>query len=121
MSNSERNKETALKFQALRNDYKSSINPSEFPGTMSLIYELDSRVLLMTTDNEAFTGEPNSFDSFGSVILSKTKSPFNDVNYGTCYFRSEQISFIGHIDKEKEENEENEFLKNSELISDETQ
>lgn len=103
MANTERNKETALMFQELRNDYKGSLNPSEYPGTLSLIFELDSKVLLMTTDNELYIGELNSFDAFGSVVISKTHYPSSEKNLGVCYFRSEQIAFIGHIDKEKEE------------------
>ncbi|KAH0792733.1 Sm protein [Histomonas meleagridis] len=95
-------KETALMFQALRTKFKDNINPEEYPGTMSLVYELDSPVYLLTTDNEPFVGELNSFDAFGGVVLSKVKSVIGNMTYGTCYFRSEQILFIGHINKDME-------------------
>ena len=102
--------ELAKQFDLYREDFKKKLNPTDYPGTLSLIFELDTRVCLVTIDDETFVGELSSFDHFGNVILSKAqlitfneKDEKNDgVKQGIVFFRAEQILMIGKMDAEKE-------------------
>ncbi|KAK8887526.1 SM-like, degradation of cytoplasmic mRNAs and positively regulates transcription initiation [Tritrichomonas musculus] len=101
-------KETAMLFDNIRNDYKAGLKMSDYPGTMSLVFDLDTPVCVVTTDFQTFIGELSSFDSFGNIVLSRARNRFiyqsgvNDASYGTCYFRTDDIVLIGRIDKDKE-------------------
>ena len=102
--------EYAAKFDQVRKEYKETLMPSDFPGTLSLVFDLDVRVCVVTMTNDTIIGELSSFDTFGNVILSKARNRnagptgVNDVSLGICYLRSEQIMMIGQIDKEAERN-----------------
>ncbi|OHS95962.1 Sm protein [Tritrichomonas foetus] len=108
MDNAAKKKETAIRFDAIRKEYKAGLNRGDYPGTLSMIFDLDVPVCVYTMDNETFVGELTSFDQFGNIVLSKARSRYvtaqgvEDTSYGTCYFRSEQIMLLGPIDKEKE-------------------
>lgn len=101
-------KETAQKFDQIRKDYKASLKPEEYPGTLSLIYDLDVPVCVITNDHQTWIGELHSYDTFGNIILGKARNRFiqpngvTDSSFGVCYFRSEQIMLIGQVDKTKE-------------------
>ena len=101
--------ELARQFDLYREDYKKKLNPADYPGNLSLIFELDTRVCLVTTEDTTYVGELSSFDHFGNVILSKTMCITTDANddttatpCGILFFRAEQILMIGRMDPEKE-------------------
>lgn len=104
----EKQKQTAIKFDAIRKKWKQDLVPTDYPGTVSLIFELDTRICLITNDGETILGELSSWDKFGNVVISKAKARafddnvVHDTKLGVCYFRSDQIALIGQIDKEKE-------------------
>lgn len=104
----DKKKEAALYFDAIRKEYKDGLKPTDYPGTLSLIFDLDTLVCVITTDFQTFIGELSSFDAFGNIILSKTRNRYitqagvDDTAYGTLYFRTEQILLIGRVDKDKE-------------------
>jgi small nuclear ribonucleoprotein (snRNP)-like protein len=103
-----RRRETAARFDAIRRQYKSQLDPSQFPGQISLIFELDTEVCLITEDGETIIGELSSYDSFGNVVLRRARGRnysqggYMDLPYGHCYFRAERIMLIGQVDKQKE-------------------
>jgi len=104
----EKKKEIALQFDQLRENYKSKLDPDQYPGNMSLIFELDTRVCVITTDGQTIIGELTSFDNFGSIVLSKARDRVfindepRDLSLGIVFIRSEQIMVIGRIDPKKE-------------------
>lgn len=104
----DKKKETAMYFDAIRKEYKDGLKPDDYPGTMSLVFDLDTPICVITTDFQTFIGELSSFDGFGNIVLSRARNRFitpngvEDTSYGTLYFRTEQICLIGRIDKDKE-------------------
>ena len=102
--------ETAKKFNEIRRKYKETLDPEHYPGSCSLIFELDTYVCIITTHNETYVGELSSFDNYGNVILSKARyrtinpetEEVHDTQLNILYFRSEQIKMIGEISQEKE-------------------
>jgi small nuclear ribonucleoprotein (snRNP)-like protein len=104
----DRKKEAAARFDAIRRKYKATLDPSDYPGQISLIFELDTEVCLITVENETIIGELSSFDSFGNVVLRRARGRiysqfgFQDLFYGHCYFRAERVLLIGQIDKQKQ-------------------
>jgi small nuclear ribonucleoprotein (snRNP)-like protein len=104
----DRRKETAARFDAVRRQFKAQINPADYPGQISLVFELDTEVCLITEEGETIVGELSSYDSYGNVVLRRARGRiygpqgFQDLFYGHCYFRAERIMLIGQIDKQKE-------------------
>ena len=105
----EQKREMAKRYDKIRREFKSKLDPRKYPGTVSLIYELDTRVCLITSDGETIMGELSSFDTFGNVVISKARGRvyrgsegFMDIPYGTCFFSAEQVMAVGSIDEEKE-------------------
>ena len=99
----------AMQFDQYREQYKKTLNPNDYPGNLSLVYELDTRVCLITTDDSTYVGELSSFDHFGNVVLAKaslrqfvTEEEHVDTFFGILFFRAEQILMIGRIDPNKE-------------------
>ena len=108
MTKNEDNANIAHFFDKRRDDHKAKLNPNDYPGNLSLIFELDTRVCVITTTGHTYIGELSSFDNFGSVILSKAiirrieyGNPV-DFRVGYIFIRSEQIMIIGKIDHIKE-------------------
>ena len=107
-----------MKFDNIRKEYKAKLNPKDYPGTVSLIYELDVPICVITNDGSTIIGELTSFDQYGNIIVSKararvfTPTGVQDVQYGVCYFRTEDVVLVGRIDKEKE----TEFFTQSKLV-----
>lgn len=108
-SDKDRKLQCAIRYDQLRRQYKEKLNPKDWIGTMSLIYELDTPVCLITSDGETVIGELSSFDTYGNIILAKSRgrrfvSEFEveDRQYGTCFFRAEEVMAIGSIDPDKE-------------------
>jgi small nuclear ribonucleoprotein (snRNP)-like protein len=101
-------REWAMRFNENRDKYKATLNPQEYPGSMSLIYELDTRVWVVTAEGQTFVGELSSFDTFGNIVLSKaydgdyalSGEPISSL--GIIYLRAEGIMLIGQIDREKD-------------------
>jgi small nuclear ribonucleoprotein (snRNP)-like protein len=104
----DRRKATAARFDEIRRQYKAQLNPTDFPGQMSLVFELDTEVCLITEEGETIVGELSSYDAFGNVILRRARGRvyyqggFRDLSYGHCFFRAERIMLLGQIDKQKE-------------------
>lgn len=104
----DKKKETALYFDAIRKEYKDNLKKEDYPGTMSLVFDLDTPICVITTDFQTFIGELSSFDTFGNIVLSRARNRYisaigvEDTSYGTLYFRTEQIVLIGRVDKDKE-------------------
>ena len=101
--------ELAKQYDQYREDYKKKLNPADYPGNLSLIFELDTKVCLITTDNSTYIGELSSFDHFGNVVLSKVadrnvsvEGQVLDTHFGTIFIRAEQILMIGKVDQKKE-------------------
>ncbi|EAX98557.1 Sm protein [Trichomonas vaginalis G3] len=99
----------AKEFDKYREDYKAKLNPEEYPGNMSLIFELDTKVCVITADDIEYVGELSSFDQFGNIILAKavlrTFGPNgydDEEKLGTIFIRSDQVILIGKVDKDKE-------------------
>jgi small nuclear ribonucleoprotein (snRNP)-like protein len=101
-------RETAIRSNTIRRDFKQQLNPHEWPGHMSLIYELDSEVCVITEDGETVVGELSSYDQFGNVVLRRargrqfTPQGIQDLTYGYAYFRAERVVLVGQVDKDKE-------------------
>lgn len=101
--------EDAQRWQKIRDEYKETLDIHDYPGQVSLIFELDTRVMVLTGKGETIIGELASFDSYGNLILEKAKgrtitdAGVSDLLYGTCYIRLSDVTLIGRIDSEKEE------------------
>lgn len=99
----------AKQFDAYREDYKNTLDPLDYPGNLSLIFELDTRVCVVTNDNRTLIGELSSYDTFGNIVLSKcverdiSAGGGLDRQYGIVFIRTEQIIMIGRVDAEKEQ------------------
>jgi small nuclear ribonucleoprotein (snRNP)-like protein len=101
-------REWAMRFNENRDRYKQTLNPQEYPGSMSLIFELDTRVWVVTAEGQTFIGELSSFDTFGNIVLSKAYDGEYALSgqpapgLGILHLRAERIMLIGQIDREKD-------------------
>ena len=100
--------ELAKQYDQYREEYKKKLTPTDYPGNLSLIFELDTKVCLITTDDTTYVGELSSFDHFGNVVLAKTTAKYAqggeivERRLDNVFFRAEQIELIGKIDPKKE-------------------
>jgi U6 snRNA-associated Sm-like protein LSm1 len=107
MSQADHRRETAARFKVIRKEYKQKLDPQDYPGQISLVFELDTDVCIITGEGETVIGELSSYDAFGNVILRRARcrifgpAGIQDIPYGDCYFRAERVMLIGQIDKEK--------------------
>ena len=101
-------KEIALRYAKLRQEYKAQIDPAKFPGTMSLVYELDIPTCVLLRDGSTIIGELLCFDSRGNIVMARARertfgySGPRDSNIGMCTIKSGDIVLVGTIDKEKD-------------------
>lgn len=99
----------AQMWQQIRDEYRETLDVHDYPGQASLIFELDTRVMVLTRKGETIIGELASFDAYGNLILEKAKdrtitdAGVSDLLYGTCYIQRRNVVLIGRIDSEKEE------------------
>lgn len=101
-------KSDAIIFDQKRAEFKKKLNPQEYPGNISMIFELDLRVCVVTDSNQTYVGELSSFDEYGSVVLTKAflriinGNNVENISFGCIMLRAENIAMIGQIDKQKE-------------------
>jgi small nuclear ribonucleoprotein (snRNP)-like protein len=101
-------RETAMRHNAIRRDFRQQLNPHEWPGHMSLVFDLDTEVCVVTEDGETVVGELSSYDCFGNIILRRgrgrqfTEQGIQDLVYGYAYFQTERVVLVGQVDKDKE-------------------
>lgn len=113
MSNDEKDlkhkKMLAKAYDKYREDYKQKLNPQTYPGNMSLIFELDTRVCVVTTGDITYVGELSSFDPFGNITLAKASTrefgvngPEPETKLDNIFIKSDVIVLIGKVNKAKE-------------------
>jgi len=87
------------------------------PGTISLLDELDKKMLVVLRDGKKFVGVLRSFDQFANIVLENTVeriylgNSFGERKIGVFLIRGENVMLLGNINEEKEEKMENETLK----------
>jgi len=87
------------------------------PGTISLLDELDKKILVVLRDGKKFIGVLRSFDQFANIVLENTVeriylgNSFGERKIGVFLIRGENVMLLGNINDEKEEKMENETLK----------
>jgi hypothetical protein len=94
---SDRKRETAARFDAIRGQYNAHLNFTDYPGQIALIFELDTEVCLITEDGE-----------FGNAVRrraqdrSYSQHGFQDLFYGHCDFQAERVLLISQINRQNE-------------------
>ncbi|GLE04044.1 hypothetical protein PINS_up012955 [Pythium insidiosum] len=78
------------------------------PGNISLIDQLDKRILVVLRDGRHLVGVVRSFDQYSNIILQDTYERhvagglFCDIELGLNIIRGENIVLLGELDEEKE-------------------
>ncbi|KAG8463341.1 hypothetical protein KFE25_004852 [Diacronema lutheri] len=81
-----------------------------FPGTASLVEDIDKRLLVVLRDGRKIIGTLRSFDQFSNIVLETTveriivSGQFADLPLGLYVVRGENIVLLGPVDEEKEAN-----------------
>eukprot|EP00128_Syssomonas_multiformis_P010635 Colp12_sorted_trinity150504_noHs@12433 len=79
-----------------------------FPGTCSLIEEVDKKLLVILRDGRKLIGYLRSFDQFANLVLQDTieriyvGNQYGDIHRGIYLIRGENVVLLGEIDLEKE-------------------
>eukprot|EP00124_Ichthyophonus_hoferi_P000355 Ihof_evm22s12 gene=Ihof_evmTU22s12 len=83
---------------------------SYFPGTASLIEDLDKKMLVVLRDGRKLIGYLRSIDQFANLVLQDTiervhvGNQYGDIHRGIFLVRGENVVLLGEIDAEKEAN-----------------
>jgi len=84
--------------------------PGHFPGTASLVEEIDKRLLVVLRDGRKIIGTLRSFDQFSNVVLEGSveriivDKRYSDIPLGLYVVRGENVVLLGPLDEEKEAN-----------------
>ncbi|GAB9465549.1 hypothetical protein Gpo141_00002955 [Globisporangium polare] len=79
-----------------------------FPGSISLIDQLDKKILVVLRDGRHLVGYIRSFDQFSNIILDDTYERhvadglFCDIELGLNIIRGDNIVLLGELDEIKE-------------------
>lgn len=95
-------KETARLYDDRREQYKQKLDKNDYPGSMSLVFELDVPVVVIMKGGETVTGTLMSFDHFGTVVLSGARYGTSGMSMQTCIFQGDDIVLVGHLKKQKD-------------------
>ncbi|XP_021960853.1 U6 snRNA-associated Sm-like protein LSm1 [Folsomia candida] len=88
----------------------SDLDPTIIEGCANLLNEIDKRILVVLRDGRTLIGILRSVDQFANLILHQAVerihvgSNFGDIPRGVFLVRGDNITIIGEIDKEKEDN-----------------
>lgn len=84
--------------------------PDNFPGTASLVNDVDKKILVVLRDGRKLVGFLRSFDQFANLVLHETieriyiGNEYGDIPRGILIIRGENVVLIGELDPVKEAN-----------------
>lgn len=99
-------KKTAQAFDEYRRRYRAQLNPLDYPGCVSLVYELDMPVLVVTQSGMNIVGELASYDRYLNIVLTKAHiveevdGVISKTFFGALCVREADIIYIGRINDE---------------------
>jgi len=88
----------------------SDLDPTIIEGCANLLNEIDKRILVVLRDGRTLIGVLRSVDQFANLILHQAVerihvgSNYGDIPRGVFLVLGDNITIIGEIDKEKEDN-----------------
>ncbi|KAK7791993.1 hypothetical protein R5R35_007979 [Gryllus longicercus] len=81
---------------------------SAYPGTATLLEELDKKLMVLLRDGRTLIGYLRSVDQFANLVLHNTierihvGKEYGDIPRGVFIVRGENVVLLGEIDKDKE-------------------
>ncbi|XP_067001018.1 U6 snRNA-associated Sm-like protein LSm1 [Anabrus simplex] len=81
-----------------------------FPGTATLLEELDKKLMVLLRDGRTLIGFLRSVDQFANLVLHHTierihvGKQYGDIPRGVFIVRGENVVLLGEIDRDKEDN-----------------
>eukprot|EP00002_Diphylleia_rotans_P040407 TRINITY_DN9569_c0_g1_i1.p1 TRINITY_DN9569_c0_g1~~TRINITY_DN9569_c0_g1_i1.p1 ORF type:complete len:143 (-),score=33.84 TRINITY_DN9569_c0_g1_i1:95-523(-) len=88
--------------------FPGSQEPFRLPGTVSLVEDLDKKVLVILRDGRKLYGFFRTFDQYANIVLEDTvermffSDMYCEVLLGTFIIRGENVVLIGEVDLYKE-------------------
>uniref|UniRef100_A0A7S2XVC4 U6 snRNA-associated Sm-like protein LSm1 n=1 Tax=Fibrocapsa japonica TaxID=94617 RepID=A0A7S2XVC4_9STRA len=79
-----------------------------FAGGMSLVEQLDKKILVVLRDGRHLVGVLRSFDQFSNMVMENTherhvvEGIFGDIPLGLYIVRGDNVVLLGEVDEEKE-------------------
>jgi len=83
-------------------------NEMYMPGSISLLEQLDKKILVVLRDGRTLIGLLRSIDQFANLVLHRTVErihvgkQYGDISRGIFLIRGENVVLLGEVDLEKE-------------------
>ncbi|VDN60093.1 unnamed protein product [Dracunculus medinensis] len=83
-------------------------NETYFPGSVSLLDQLDKKMLVILRDGKTLIGYLRTIDQFANLVLHEAleriyfEKYYGDIDRGVFLIRGENVVLAGEIDEEKE-------------------
>ena len=110
MSELEKKAQLAKEYEEKRADFKRSLKSEDYPGTISIVKELDDPVCVVLKDGRTLRGVLTSFDEFGNIVIDRTTNVYYDSDMKLkslpiklTFITADQVALVGKLNKRKEQ------------------